>query len=194
MERKSLPVLIAFGVAIAVALMVAASAVAVSFQSPSGNIRCVVDNVSARCVTLEPRQAVLVGREGPAKRVAFGRLGPLPTSQVLSYGSAVTEADFLCRSREVGVSCVNRNTRKGYRIARAGVFFFPRRGPAPTPSPTPAPTTPAPQRCDPNYSGACVPVYPPDVDCADVGTTVYVIRDDPHGLDGDGDGVGCESS
>jgi hypothetical protein len=45
--------------------------------------------------------------------------------------------------------------------------------------------------CDPNYSG-CVPVYPPDVDCDEVGETVTVVGSDPHGLDADGDLVGCE--
>lgn len=45
--------------------------------------------------------------------------------------------------------------------------------------------------CDPNYSG-CVPSYPPDVDCAEVGGSVSVYGSDPHGLDADGDGVGCE--
>jgi hypothetical protein len=45
--------------------------------------------------------------------------------------------------------------------------------------------------CDPNYSG-CVPPYPPDVDCAEVGETVTVYGSDPHGLDADGDGRGCE--
>lgn len=45
--------------------------------------------------------------------------------------------------------------------------------------------------CDPNYSG-CVPPYPPDVDCAEVGGPVSVYGADPHGLDADGDGVGCE--
>jgi hypothetical protein len=46
--------------------------------------------------------------------------------------------------------------------------------------------------CDPNYSG-CVPPYPPDVDCAQVNGPVKVLGSDPHGLDADGDGVGCES-
>lgn len=46
--------------------------------------------------------------------------------------------------------------------------------------------------CDPNYEGACVPLVDYDLDCADVDGPVYVIGDDPHGLDGDGDGVGCE--
>ncbi len=45
--------------------------------------------------------------------------------------------------------------------------------------------------CDPNYSG-CVPVYPPDVDCAEVGESVSSYGTDPHGLDADGDGIGCE--
>jgi len=45
--------------------------------------------------------------------------------------------------------------------------------------------------CDPNYSG-CVPAYPPDVNCAEVGGSVSVYGADPHGLDADGDGVGCE--
>ena len=39
--------------------------------------------------------------------------------------------------------------------------------------------------------------YPPyegaDLDCSDVGRPVEVPGDDPHGLDADDDGVGCES-
>jgi len=53
--------------------------------------------------------------------------------------------------------------------------------------------------CDPNYSGACVPIAS-DVDCAGgsgngpayVSGPVYVIGSDIYGLDRDGDGVGCE--
>ncbi len=45
--------------------------------------------------------------------------------------------------------------------------------------------------CEPGYS-PCVPTYPPDVDCAEVGGPVSVTGSDPHGLDADGDGVGCE--
>lgn len=51
--------------------------------------------------------------------------------------------------------------------------------------------------CDPGYAGGCVPPYPPDLDCADVKgrgipTPVRVLGSDPHRLDGDGDGLGCE--
>lgn len=45
--------------------------------------------------------------------------------------------------------------------------------------------------CDPNYSG-CVPSYPPDIDCAEISGSVTVYGSDPHGLDADGDGSGCE--
>jgi hypothetical protein len=31
-----------------------------------------------------------------------------------------------------------------------------------------------------------------DVDCADIPVTVRVVGSDPHRLDGDGDGLGCE--
>lgn len=60
----------------------------------------------------------------------------------------------------------------------------------------PSESPPASGKCDPNYSGGCVPAYPPDVDCADVRALgiapVRVIGTDVHRLDGDGDGYGCE--
>lgn len=55
-----------------------------------------------------------------------------------------------------------------------------------------APTAPSQSGCDSNYTGSCVPTYPPDVDCADVSGSVTVVGRDPHRLDGNGDGVGCE--
>lgn len=51
-------------------------------------------------------------------------------------------------------------------------------------------------RCDPSYTGACIPSPPPDLDCADIEAMglapVRVVGSDPHGLDGDNDGWGCE--
>jgi hypothetical protein len=55
------------------------------------------------------------------------------------------------------------------------------------------------QGCDPSYPELCVGAYP-DLDCIDVGYPVTVYHDsaigafDPHGLDADYDGIGCESS
>lgn len=48
-------------------------------------------------------------------------------------------------------------------------------------------------RCDPNYSGFCVPVVSYDLDCGDIRHPVRVIGRDIHNFDGDGDGYGCES-
>ncbi|MCV7030254.1 hypothetical protein [Mycobacterium sherrisii] len=62
----------------------------------------------------------------------------------------------------------------------------------------PIPQAPG-QSCDPNYSGACVPIAS-DVDCAGgsgngpayVKGPVRVIGKDIYGLDRDGNGIGCE--
>jgi micrococcal nuclease len=64
--------------------------------------------------------------------------------------------------------------------------------PAPGPAPAPAPVSGG---CDPSYPGVCILPYPPDLDCGQVGFRRFqVIPPDPHGFDGDGDGVGCESA
>jgi micrococcal nuclease len=55
------------------------------------------------------------------------------------------------------------------------------------------PAAPTRGRCDPSYPGVCIPPYPPDLDCAQVPYSNFTVRgNDPHGFDGDGDGVGCE--
>lgn len=62
--------------------------------------------------------------------------------------------------------------------------------------PTPEPEAATPGKCDPNYEGACVPIYEQagDLDCADIASAVTVVGFDPHGFDGnDNDGRGCES-
>jgi hypothetical protein len=82
--------------------------------------------------------------------------------------------------------------------------------PLPPPPQKPKPPPPSPQKpkppraasqCDPNYSGACVPIAS-DVDCeggsgngpAYVRGPVTVVGEDIYGLDGkDNDGIGCES-
>lgn len=70
--------------------------------------------------------------------------------------------------------------------------------PAANAAPAPVPQQPS-SSCDPNYSGACVPIDS-DVDCAGgsgngpsyVSGPVTVVGDDIYGLDSDGDGIGCE--
>jgi micrococcal nuclease len=48
--------------------------------------------------------------------------------------------------------------------------------------------------CHPSYPTVCIPPPPPDLDCGDISYRRFqVVGSDPHGFDGDGDGVGCES-
>jgi len=48
--------------------------------------------------------------------------------------------------------------------------------------------------CDPSYPSVCIQPYPPDLDCGEIRHTNFkVVQPDPHGFDGDKDGIGCES-
>lgn len=61
-------------------------------------------------------------------------------------------------------------------------------------APKPVPFASQPKQsknCAPGYS-PCIPPYPPDLDCPDIGRPVQVTGSDPHGLDRDGDGAACE--
>jgi micrococcal nuclease len=58
-------------------------------------------------------------------------------------------------------------------------------------SPEPPPTTGG--DCDPSYPTVCIPPPPPDLDCAQIPYRNFqVLPPDPHGFDGDHDGIGCE--
>ena len=48
--------------------------------------------------------------------------------------------------------------------------------------------------CDVSYPDFCITSSPPDLNCGDVTQKKFtVIQPDPHGFDGDKDGIGCES-
>lgn len=49
-------------------------------------------------------------------------------------------------------------------------------------------------KCDESYPDFCIPYSPPDLNCNDISQKEFtVLSPDPHGFDGDGDGIGCES-
>jgi hypothetical protein len=70
--------------------------------------------------------------------------------------------------------------------------------PTPTLMPTTAPTaTPPEERCEPAYANVCIPQGLPDMNCPEIrekyGCDIeVVIRPDPHNIDRDKDGIGCE--
>ena len=48
--------------------------------------------------------------------------------------------------------------------------------------------------CDPSYLDVCIPSPPPDLNCDDIDVRNFEVSgSDPHGFDGDNDGIGCES-
>lgn len=93
-----------------------------------------------------------------------------------------------------------RRAEREARRANRGVWGPPcdRDAPQPEPEPPPQPQPepePQPDRnCDPNYTGACIAPYPPDLDCGEVAAEDFrSVGSDPHGFDGDDDGLACES-
>lgn len=101
------------------------------------------------------------------------------------YAGALMQAAQKAKSAKRGLWKACPSTKLDpYRAVNTGQSGPPGRTPPPT------------GKCDPNYSGGCVPPYPPDLDCADIRALgiapVRVIGADPHRLDGDGDGLGCE--
>jgi hypothetical protein len=62
------------------------------------------------------------------------------------------------------------------------------------PAPPQQPPPPPPPNCHPSYPDFCIPPPPPDLDCADIGRNNFTVyQPDPHGFDGNKDGVGCEA-
>jgi len=65
------------------------------------------------------------------------------------------------------------------------------------PAPTEAPSGPGAGTCDPSYPTVCIPPIEVsgDLDCGDIPYRRFqVVLPDPHGFDGDHDGIGCEGS
>jgi micrococcal nuclease len=76
----------------------------------------------------------------------------------------------------------------------AGLGLWGAPPPTPIPTATPVPLVQPPANCDPSYPTVCIPPYPPDLDCGDISFRRFqVLPPDPHGFDGNQDGVGCES-
>ena len=59
----------------------------------------------------------------------------------------------------------------------------------------PVPAPPPGRSCHPSYPDTCIPGPPPNLNCGDVSARNFkVVGSDPHGFDGDNDGIGCEGS
>jgi hypothetical protein len=115
-----------------------AASAAVSFHSPSGNIRCVIAaKTYTRCDITnrdwrpppKPRtcefdwgNTLEVGLRGRGK---FGCVSDaVDPGRVLAYGESISRGRFRCRSRRSGMRCLNTRNGHGFALSREGVRRF----------------------------------------------------------------------
>jgi hypothetical protein len=111
---------------------------AVSFHSPSGNIRCVIAaKVYTRCDITQrdwrppPKPRTCDFDWGNTLEVAFrgrGKFGcvsdAIDPGRVLAYGESIQRGRFRCRSRRSGMRCMNTRNRHGFALSRERVRRF----------------------------------------------------------------------
>jgi hypothetical protein len=125
--------------ALAAVLVPSASAKVKFFQSPSGNIGCVVGGGLARCDILEhtwptpPKpegcpvdygNGVIVLGGHPGEYTCAGDSVFSPSAPVLGYGEKITKNRFTCTSKTSGMRCANRNSGHGFFLSRQTVRLF----------------------------------------------------------------------
>ncbi len=127
-------------------------------------------------------------RTGFAKTYVYGRIPFRHAGQFLRAEIAAKKA----RLGVWGPPC-NGNTLKPQRPATPTTPTTPTIPTTPTtPTTTGGTSTGA---CDPNYSGACIPPPPPDLDCGEISARRFqVVGVDVHHFDTDGDGIACEGA
>jgi len=132
--RKLVPV-----AALIIALAAAAPASAATFfHSPSGNIRCVLDRTSfTRCDITErewsppPKPRSCEFDWGNSLGLGFHGRGrflcvsdAVERGQTLDYGQSIKRGRFRCRSRVIGIRCVNVRNGHGFALSRQRVRRF----------------------------------------------------------------------
>ena len=121
------------------------------------------------------------------------------------FAVQLTVPPNVARVEELGAAVAEaRNAGRGLwaECAATTTTTPPTTAPPPTtPPPPPAvqpvvPTVPpvVSGNCHPSYPDVCIPPAPPDLDCPQIPDRRFtVVGEDPHGFDGDRDGIGCES-
>ena len=111
---------------------------AVSFHSPSGNIRCVIAaKIYTRCDITQrdwrppPKPRMCEFDWGNTLEVGVrgrGRFGcvsdAIDPGRQLSYGDVIQRGRFRCRSRRSGMRCVNTRNGHGFALSRERVRRF----------------------------------------------------------------------
>lgn len=158
----------------------------------------------ARSLTLQPSARPPAATDTPALWLTSGRLGRGESrSGYVAFAVPLNAPVRTLRFQAIGGSTNQGEVTLNLYVAPGPA---PASGtpPTPTPRPTPPPAVPAPVvtappaagggNCHPSYPSVCIPPPPPDLNCADIPHRFFPVRPpDPHGFDGNNDGVGCES-
>jgi hypothetical protein len=126
--------------ALAAATPPAALAKFTFFETPSGNVGCVINGKGARCdiqdhawstpptppscVDLDYGNGVEVGKHGRGRYVCAGDSVFSPNADVLPYGERISAKRIRCASKRKGVRCVNLASDHGFFISRSEVRLF----------------------------------------------------------------------
>jgi len=107
-----------------------------SFQTPSGNIFCRMDEGGARCdisekiyeppykpasCSLDWGNSLSVGSTGPGEVGCIGDTVKDPSAPVLGYGQVSTVGSITCTVEESGVSCDNEATGHGFTLSKMSI-------------------------------------------------------------------------
>lgn len=112
-----------------------------SFQSPSGNIGCMLIGDLARCDIVRrqwsppPRpsscpqivdygQGLEVGHSGAGRFVCAGDTARDPAAPKLAYGTATRHGHFLCQSATSGVTCTDETSGHGFFVSIQSYRIF----------------------------------------------------------------------
>lgn len=169
-------------------------------RDPSAPVECFGPRASARTAALLPlgRAVTLVTDPTQATRDRYGRL--LAYVYTGGRSGARGSVNFALVATGYAKVYVYGGVRFRYavpffraehraRVKRNGLWGPPCDGNTTKPDPGAR----ARARCDPNYAGACIPPYPPDLDCNQITARNFrVVGVDVDHFDVDHDGIACE--
>ena len=177
-------------------------------KQPDTSVQCYGPEASARLAALAPVGSPVYVVADRERTDQYGRdLLYLWDAQGRSINLSLVNGGFAKavlyapNDRYIAVLRAAEAEAKTARRGLWGACAAPAAAPAPAAavaSRAPAPVVPAPAavkgNCDPAYPSVCIPPPLPDLDCGEVPHRRFAVRaPDPHGFDGNSDGVGCES-
>ena len=110
-----------------------------SFQTPTGNIGCVVASGIARCdikqhtwtpppkpanCNLDYGNGLTLDVQGPARVSCAGDTVLDPSARVLPYGQRTRQGSIVCDSEQAGVTCTNESNTHGFFLSSASYRLF----------------------------------------------------------------------